>query len=135
MTHFHVLPFFKGKQIFVISILSPQAWRQYRLPVFSPSTFATTLASTLLLRSVTVKPYEILWQNLVQILSIIRQCGQNKYKYQASSDNIQRLSTITPSTVFIELCPFVNCNISSTLLFESVTQKPWEILSLKLAQI
>ena len=40
---------------------------RYRDPVFRPSvrpaTFATTLASTLLFGSVSLKPFEILWQN------------------------------------------------------------------------
>ena len=68
---------------FVLSGL-PQAWCDtgIRFSVCSdicPSTFATTLASTLLSGSVTLKSFEMLWQNLVQIQSFIRQCTQNKY--------------------------------------------------------
>ena len=43
---------------------------RYRDPVFHSFVHLyvmTTLALTLLFRSVTLKPYEILWQNLVQI--------------------------------------------------------------------
>ena len=48
---------------------------------------------------------------------------------------MQRLSTITPFTVFMELCPFVKCDHPSVnLLFESLTQRPFEILSQNLAQ-
>ena len=65
-------------------------WRKYKAlsgdtvflptlrPYVRPSAFATTLASTLLFRSVALTHYEILWQNLLQAYSIIIQCGQNK---------------------------------------------------------
>ena len=50
---------------------------RYMDPVFHllatlPSTVATTLALTLLLGSVTLKPFEILSQNLIQTQSIIK---------------------------------------------------------------
>ena len=45
---------------------------------------------------------------------------------------MQRLSTTTSFTVFTELCPFVNCDHPSvTLLFESLTQKPFHKTCLK----
>ena len=84
-----------------------------------PSTFATTLASTVL--SVTLNPYEIRLQGLVQIQSIIRQYGQNKYHNSAY--------------IFLQNYALLQISIQYTNRISSITLRPFEIFSCNLAQL
>ena len=110
----------------------PQAWRNigvrfsvrssigtYARLYVRPSTFATTLASNLLFRSVTLKP--------------LRYFDKTWNKYKAFSDNVDRTRTKTPTTSFRELCPL--CKFQYANRIHSITQKPGEIFSLNLVQI
>ena len=74
-----------------------------------PSTFATTLASTLLFRSVTTKPFEIFWQHFGTNIKYYRRCAQNNFRPKMAYGRIEfTLSSCVCTRVivysFVPLC-------------------------------
>lgn len=66
----------------------------------------------------------------IKIVSLNNSKSHGDIFMKLGTDNVQRITSVRPSTDYTELCPFINCDpLSPTLMFGSVILKTFEILS------